>query len=307
MVLHTTFAGLKLASTGGTTYDTVTSTGYYPTGDSEIQVRGGGLPRLIGVDSYSGEETQIGATTNYDFVRIGCNTWPTADYITMHPFKQPNTEAKFGWSRAQGGQPLWMLPGRQMDQDADWEVRVNTTTASMSILAAMYLSYGTMYPYRGGDIVSRQVEFASDDGVYPATGTDATITDLDPRFIYRVHGIQLNNVEDKEHLCASVTSSSNTTRVGALLGSVTATTFHPNDCPVWFPHDSILISGVETVIISSSGSEAQKPNLTIFFEKYGGTSGAGIGGATAAVPRTTGTGGIGGFNLGGLGSALFGR
>jgi hypothetical protein len=284
MVLHTTFAGLKLASSGGTTYDTVSSTGFFPSGDAEIQMRGGGLPRLIGIDNMSSEIVQIGATTDYDHFNIRLNTWTNADYYHRHVMKTTNgAAAKYG-NFVGDGQPHW-FPGIQLDQDADWDVRVNSTTASMSVVCALYLSYGGMLPYKGGQIVSRSVALASDDGAYPGFGTAATITDLDPRVTYRVAGIQLANVEDHDHIGVAVTSPSNNTYVGAVTGAWTATTFHVNSIPVWFPHDSILISGTETVSLYSFSDVAQKPTFTVFFEKYGSS-----GTAQASPMASFGTG-----------------
>ena len=304
MVLHTTFTGLKLGTTGGTTYDTVSSTGYFPTGDSEIQARGGGLPRLIGYDNLSSEIIQIGAVTDYDHFKIGCNTWPQADYIYSHVMKSTNgAAAKFG-SFCGTGQPVWMNPGIPMDQDADWDVRVNTTTASMTNICALYLSYGAQIKPQGGQLVSRQVVLASDDGAYPGYGTAATISDLDPRYNYRVAGMQLGNVEDHDAIGMFLQSPSNNTTVGALTGSWTATTFHPNSIPVWFPEDSIVVSGVETLTVGSFSDIAQKTSLYVYFEKLGGRGGS----VKAATTPTRGTGGImkGGGGMGGMGGLLRG-
>lgn len=305
MVLHTTFAGLNLGTTGGTTYDSVGSVNFFPSGDSEVQVRGGQLPRLIGWDNLSGDIVQIGAgSADYDFFRFGLNTWAAADYYQAHVMKTTNgAAAKFG-NFVGDGQPIWNLPGAQLDQDADWDVRVNTTTASMTNMCALYLSYGpNVYPYKGGQIISRQVDFSGGaDGAYPAYGTMDTITDLDPRIVYRLAGMQLGNVEDKEHIGMFVQSASNNTTVGALMGSWKATTYHPNSIPIWFPHDSIIFSGVETVSVGSFSEVAQNPTGYIFFEKYGTTGAAGTVGTLAGTNNRIGTGVAGITGIGGTGS-----
>jgi len=297
MVMHTTFAGLKLGTSGGTTYDVVGSSGFFPTGDSEVQVRGGGLPKLIGYDNLSSEIIQIGAAEDYDHFRIGLNTWPTADYIHSHVMKSTNgAAAKFG-NFIGDGQPKW-IPAIPLDQDADWDIRVNSTTASMTNIVALYLSYGAPIPAGGGQLVSRKCALAADDGAYPAYGTATTISDLDPRFNYRIAGMGLGNVEDHDAIGMFVQSPSNNTTVGALTGSWTATTFHPNSIPVWFPHDSIVVSGVETLTVGCFSDAAQKPTVYVYFEKVGGVGG---GGTIAAVPGG-GTGGVGPspFSGGGL-------
>ncbi len=304
MVLHTTFSGLKLGTTGGTTYDTVSSTGFFPTGDSEIQTRGGGLPTLIGYDNLSSEIIQIGATTDYDHFKIGCNTWPQADYIHSHVLKSTNgAAAKYG-NFCGNGQPIWMQKGIPMDQDADWDIRVNSTTASMTNVVALYLSYGNRIPMTGGQLVSRQVVLASDDGAYPAYGTAATISDLDPRFNYRVAGMQLGNVEDHDAIGMFLQSPSNNTTIGALTGSWTSTTFHPNSIPVWFPHDSIIVSGVETLTVGSFSDVAQKTSMYVYFEKITGAPRA----SKAALPPG-GTQGLqrGGGGISGMLRSLGGR
>ena len=299
MTMHTTFAGLNLATSGGTTWDDVATTGFYPTGDNEIQVRGGGTPKLIGLHSCTGEITQIGATTDYDRFKLQLNTWPAAHYMQWHPHIEFQTAAKFGGCYS----PIdWYLPGIPLEQDADWTLQVNSTTASMTMVAALYLSYGTAHPYRGGQIIGRMNDFGTDAGVFPAFAGAETISDFDPRMTYRLAGIQLGNIEDQNSVAVTVTSSSNSTSVGALIPSATATTLHPDTTIKWFPHDSILVSGNETVTINASSQAAEKPTVYTFWEVYGGNAG-GTGGAIGAArsvgPSLTPTR-VGGQGFGGL-------
>ena len=304
MVLHTTFAGLNVSTTGGTTYDAVGAANFFPTGDIEIQTRGGTLPQLIGFDAMMGDTTPIGAgSVNYDFFDFRCNTWPSADYVHFRPMKGAYSAAAKSLYGCGDGQPIWNLPGVQMDHDADWDVRVNSTTASMTVVGALYLSYGQRYPYKGGQLVTRTIDFAGGtDGAYPAEGTKDTVTDLDPRYIYRVAGVQVSNVENQKHIGIYITSSSNNTTIGTLHGSVTDTTYHAMMLPVWLPHDSILIAGNETVAVGSFSEVAQNPTAEIFFEKYGKV-GEAIG---SKAPRVTGVPKTGAFGKGGIGSILQG-
>ena len=267
MVGHTVFAGTPGSSTGSGTEDTIASTGFYPTGESSTQKRGNTTPNWIGWDTLTTEIAQIGAVSLKDYARISKNTDEQAQILKMAFNKRWDTASKFG-NFIGNGQPLWFhdVP---LEESADWDARGATTTASKAIMHALYQSYGQKYPYRGGRMISRVVTFTSDDGVYPAFSSGPSITDLDPRLQYRIAGLQLAGVEDQLHLAAIVGSPSNNTVIGALLGSLTSTTFHANTRPVWFNKDSILVSGVESVVVQSSSVAAQKPSIIVIFEEYG--------------------------------------
>jgi len=304
MVLHTVIAGTT-SPTGSGTEDTLASTAFYPTGDNEVQERSKSLPTWIGFDSLTTEIVQIGAATIKDYFRIGMNTWPTARYIKMNFLKRFDTAAKYG-NMIQPG--IWFPNPIPLDRDADWDIRVATTTANIDAHVLLHLSYGTKYPYKGGHLVTRALDFAADDAVAPNVGGAETVTDLDPRIQYRVAGIQLMNVEDQNHILTRVTSASNNTSIAAFGGSVTSTTYHPNTITQWFPHDSILVSGVETVTVDSGSIAAQKPSVAIIFEEYGGVGsvGGGAGGAGAISPGG-GFGNLIGGLIGGAAGAGFGR
>ncbi len=292
MVLHSVLAVSTLGTTGSGTEDTLAAAGFSPSGDNEVQDRGAGygMPSLVGLDAFTGEIAKIGATTLKDYFKLGNNTWTQAQYLKMMFFKHFDTAAKFGnW--VGDGQPLWFGKPIPMAQDSDWDIKVASTTASMTAAIMLYQRYGAPLPYRGGQLISRLVTFTSDDATTFKAGP--AITDLDPRVVYRVAGLQLAGVEDQNHLAVRVTSASNKTYVGALLGSATATTFHPNTKTVWFPHDSILVKGVESLVVESQSQVAQKPNVIVVLEEYGGSgvsapSGGGAG-AGAGIGDIIGT------------------
>lgn len=269
MTLHSVLASSVLGTTGSGTEDTLAAAGFSPTGDNEAQDRGAGYgkPSLVGIDSFTSEIVKIGATTLKDFFKIGNNCWTQAQYIKAMFMKHFDTAAKFGHMYGDG-QPLWLGKPIPLAEDSDWDVKVASTTASMTAAVMLYERYGSPLPYRGGQLISRLVAFTADDATTFKAGP--SITDLDPRVTYRVAGLQLAGVEDKNHLAARVTSASNKTYVGALLGSATATTFHPNTQPVWFPHDSILVRGVESVVVESLSQAGQLPQIIVFLEEYGG-------------------------------------
>lgn len=307
MVLHTVSA-ITASGTGGGTADTCASTGFSPSGDNEVQVRGGNLPKWVGIDSASWDLVQIGATSAKDWIQVYLNTDTQAQYWLSHYRKHTmGAAAKFGNMIDPG--ILWFPSAVELPQDADWTVKTAQTTASKNAAVFLYLSYGAPIKSRGGRIISRKVVFTSDDGAGPTSWTAGpNITDLDPRLTYRVAGIQGLNVEDNDHIGFRVTSASNNTYAGALSPSWTATTFHLDTQITWFDYDSILVSGVESVIVESLSVAAQKPTCAVFFEEYGTsgqfqtaantqramtpTSGASLGG----VARTGGFGGL--FGIG---------
>lgn len=284
MVLHSVLAHSNLGTTGSGTEDTPAAAGFSPTGDNEAQDRGAGFgkPSFVGFDAFTSEIVKIGATSLKDYFKIGNNCWTQAQYIKMMFLKHFDTAAKYG-NMLGTGQPIWFEKPIPLAEDSDWDIKVASTTASMTAALMLYLRYGATLPYKGGQLISRLVTFTADDATSFKAGP--AITDLDPRVNYRVAGLQLAGVEDQNHLAVRVTSASNKTYVGALLGSVTATTFHPNSMPVWFPYDSILIKGVESLIVESQSQVAQKPNVIVILEEYGGSgvgSAEGMPGASAA-------------------------
>lgn len=297
MVLHSFLAGLDLGSSGGTTWDDVGSTNYACTGDNEVQERGGVLPSLIGLWSWTSEQTQIGATTDYDRLKLQLNTWPAAHYIQWHPHVEFGTAAKHGgkWQDVS-----WFNPGIPLDRDADWTLQVNSTTASMTVMANMFLSYGQRYPYKGGQIISRMNDFATDGAVWPSWAGGETINDLDPRVTYRLAGVQVGNTEDQPVYGVQITSPSNNTKVQIACPSIADTTFHCYPNIVWLPYDSILVSGVETVTIDATVDAVTKPTVYTFWEVYGGT------GSTLPASQTAAGGLQAGGGFGGL-SSLFMR
>lgn len=301
MVLHTTIIS-NTAGTGAGTEDTYASTAFYPAGDNEIQARGGGLPLLIGHSGVIADPAGLVTDTGGNYYKIMCNTWETARYIKA-PWKH--------WAVATGaaqvqdvgsGDPVdWIIPGIPLEQDADWDVRYMTTSANVGSAVALYMSYGTPIPWNGGSDTWR-MKTAGAALTANTWGNIGTITDLDPRFTYRINEIRgVAGITAKSLMAVRISSSSNNTYVGAVCNQCAEATAGKYGPPwnIKLLHDSILVSGVESVVIEGLSDGADVPSCYVGFRRVGTTAG----GLSAPTP-TMGTGGVGGFNISNLGRLL---
>lgn len=273
-VLHFTTA-ITAAPTGSGTEDTLASTAFTPTGDNEIQERsqvGAGMPLFIGLDAVSLDAAAAGASAAINNrVRVSLNTWPQSRILHMG-YRQfgKATGATSGVAEVQAAsQPWWFRNGRgdytglPTDRDADWDVRVRTTTATVDVAVGLYLSYGKANRPAGGFITSR-VLTGSGDQTADAWSSLGTITDLDPRFNYRLHALE-GSVEDQPLIGLRVTSPSNSTYAGALFNQPGAA--ESMNRFVEFPSDSILVKGVETVSVEAYVGAATRAAAIVYLEE----------------------------------------
>lgn len=304
MPLHTVIWSTT-TSTGAGTEDTLATTTASPSGEAEVQERSklGGLPRLIGYHGITNDVALAATATGGSYFKIMMNTWETARYIKRPWMAGAMADVTSGALLPQ--KPVWGDLGA-LDRDADFDVRVMTTTGNAALAVAVYESYGTPIPWEGPSTVWRLVSAASDNtaNVWSTLGT---ISDLDPRYTYRVNEIIPCN-EDKSLLAVRLSSPSNSTYVGALSNQIVA---GAGNCLPWsidFPVDSISVSGVETVTLEClSDAAGEKVSAYVGFRPIGMTSGA----------VTASGGGLGGvmpggasFGAGGAGSmisSLFGQ
>lgn len=302
MTLHMVSAHTT-AATGAGTEDTFAAAGFAPTGESEVQVRSqiGGLPRLIGYSFINGDVATAWSVTSGVYGRIGMNTWTQAQYI-KHP---PNVHGvATGGPDGSGGacMPICWLSGGgiALDEDADWDCRLMTTTANTHFTTLLFLRYGAAIPWNGWPTTWRLVS-AGTDVTANTWSSIGTITDLDPRLSYRVNCI-CGTTEDQPLVAIRVTSPGNSTYAGAPCNQIVAAAANPPTWIVPLTEDSIIVSGVETVSVQGLCDAATKPSAYIGFQPTGASSAtAAAGGVSAAMG-----GGGGALSLGGLigGSAV---
>jgi hypothetical protein len=287
MVLHTVYT-YTASTSGGGTQDTVASSGYYPTGENEVQMRNNALPRWIGFDS-SISAVSEGTTTVENYVEVDMNTWTGAQSVYFHHNCMFNT-VKDG---TQTKPIIWFPNGPMLDRDADWTIKVASDNASVCC-TALYLSYGNPIPAQGTRLVSR-IPTPADGGVGVAFSGSMTISDLDPRMNYRLAGMYAT-MENQTACAVKVTSPMNNTEVIGILPGTLDTTDECHHRAVWFPHDSIVVNGTETVQIEASVAAAAKMPCIIYFEEMGaGPVPSSVSVAPTLRPPTGRAGGFGRF------------
>ena len=297
MVQH--FVVASTTTSTAVTEDTAAATAFSPAGESEIQERGGGIPRLIGHIGITNDVATVSAVGNYPYYRIECNTWPSARYIRRPWMVCANATGTPDQAGGNWVQPDWLGAGIPMDRDADWTVKTLVTTANAAWAVGLYLSYGNRIPSTGVISTWRMVNatVAVTANVWSTIGT---ISDLDPRATYRIGCMAMSG--DLSCLAARVTSPSNNTFVGCMTNNIIAGVVQPTPAMQYFPLDSIIVTGVETIDVQALADGAARPTVWIGFEEIA-TSGSGSQ-LTVAKPGS-GPGGLGAL-AGGLGS-LFGK
>jgi len=156
-----------------------------------------------------------------------------------------------------------------LDRDADWDIDIASNEANAIAALILSLTYGDPIPIGPGRIVSR-IPTPADGGVAPAFSGSMTISDLDPRIVYRVHGVY-GIPEDQVPVAVKVTSPSNMTSVKALIGGRLDTTDEHFLRPKIFEKDSILVLGSETVAVDAALAVAGKIPCIVYFQEYGAT------------------------------------
>jgi len=306
MTLHMVSAHITTA-TGAGTEDTLTSTAFSPTGEIEVQGRTQlGAPKLIGYTFQDGDVAGAQTTTGGLYGRLGLNTWPTAMYI-KHP---PNLYgvATGGVDGTAGASPInWIQPGIDLDADADWDLRLMTTTANTWWTTLLFLQYGAAIPWNGWPTTWRLVS-ASADVTANTWSSIGSITDLDPRLSYRVNVIA-GETEDQPLSAIRVTSASNSTYAGGPTNQIIASANNQTPWLVTLPYDSIIVSGVETVVVQGLADAATKPSAFIGFQPIGQASAQGpktAGAVAAATPGLSFGGGRSVAPANGAGRGIFG-
>lgn len=290
MVLHSVMYWQSDTTGGGTEKQVTNASDWDPAGEYEVQERNG-LPTFIGWDSFSLDKARVAAATTNDYHKLTMNTWEKADIMYQFPRagfnsgSDPTTsdacvyDMGVQWFAAEGMNPV------PLARDADFEVYTAATTANAVQAGVLYQSYGGAVRPSGGKIIGRLLD-GVEAGAAPAFGAATTITDLDPRVRYRLHGITALSFEenDKSYGAVKITVPTMNTQVVMLAPALGSTENYPCRQHVLLPYDSVYIDGVETVSVSTAASAASKIGMIVLFQEVSGAGSGMGGGASGAGP-----------------------